>query len=331
MPIDPAQYQISGETGVDFPLSCCACDPSGRFLLAGGRDARLFQLDLASGTGTLLPGHRGWINALASAGSDTVLSADSLGRIIAWRAEPAGLKAVRTLDAHPSGVQGLSVSPDGGRFATSDRDGRVRIWGLRAGQVEAELPRIEFPTGALAWDPSGNLLATADRQPQKPRLLLWDLSSRSRLRTIEIGELSGYRRVEDIEWNGIRGLAFSPDGKWIAASGRGGYDGAGCVVLCDRDSGARERTLNSSLKGGFLYQVRFRGDGVLMAAGGDIGKGAWVAWDPGKDPPLAAIDLPGPASAFDRHPDDRRIAVAISVGKGSYPDAGRIVLLAPMS
>jgi len=39
---------------------------------------------------------------------------------------------------------------------------------------------------------------------------------------------------------------------------------------------------------------------------------------------VAAISVAGPASCFDLHPDGRRIAVAQSMGKSSYPDGGAI-------
>ncbi|HJN07784.1 MAG: DUF1549 domain-containing protein [Pirellulaceae bacterium] len=40
--------------------------------------------------------------------------------------------------------------------------------------------------------------------------------------------------------------------------------------------------------------------------------------------PLTTISVAGPASCFDLHPDGRRIAVAQSLGKSSYPDGGAI-------
>jgi YD repeat-containing protein len=181
----------------------------------------------------------------------TVTTSDYAGRVIAWDCSGKEPRKRWLKDAHPSTIYALSAGPDGKTFATCDRDGVVRIWQAEDGKQRHELPRNEFPVYGVALHPDGKRIVTADRQPQKPRVQVWDIASGKAQRSIEVPELSGYRRVEDIEWGGIRALALSPDGSRIVACGRNGYDGQACVLVYDTESGKLQHKLAQALKGGF--------------------------------------------------------------------------------
>ncbi len=74
------------------------------------------------------------------------------------------------------------------------------------------------------------------------------------------------------------GVAFSPNGKTIAAGYRGGRDGG--VVLWDVD--ARKRIADGLLPvaGGYVSGVAFSPDGKTIAAGYSVASGGGVAfWD----------------------------------------------------
>lgn len=138
-------------------------------------------------------------------------------------------------------------------------------------------------------------------------------------------QLSAYRRVEDIEWGGIRAITFSTDGSRLVACGSNGYSGPACAVLFDTATGELKITLSSTLKG-FYYSARFHPQGFLLTAGGDVGKGEFRIWDPHKDESLTTVATPGPCTAIDVHPDGRRCVVTQMIGKGSYPDSGTLTL-----
>jgi WD40 repeat protein len=321
---DPAKAKPAGEHPVDTPLMSCAYDPGGRFLFAGGRDPGLVVVDLEKKETRILSGHESWIGSLARAADGVVLSADYAGKVIAWDCRGPEPQPQWTVEAHPATIHALAVSPDGTKFATADRDGLVRIWRTNDGRQTGELPRIDYPAYGVALHPDGRRIVTADRQPQKPRIKTWEITTGAELLSIDVPELSGYRRVEDIEWGGIRALEISPDGSRLVACGRNGYDGMGCAILYDSATGKLERQLDTALKGGFIYQARFHPGGCLVTAGGDIGKGELRFWDPDKGESLAVVSTAGPGTALDLHPDGLRIAVALTIGKGSYPDAGKI-------
>jgi WD40 repeat protein len=326
MTIDPKKSKLANEFKHEAPLLSCAFDASGRFLLAGGRDRGLVLIDVAKGEKSMLAGHESWVGVMSRAG-ELLLTGDYVGRVIGWDCSGKVPQPRWTIEAHPSTIYGLSVSADGKTFATGDRDGSVRVWQTSDGKRFHELPRIEHPVYCVALLPDGKRIVTADRQPQKPRIKVWDIASGKEQLSIDIAELSGYRRVEDIEWGGIRAMNVSPDGSQIIACGRAGYDGQASALVYNTSDGKLQRKLSAALKGGFYYSAKFHPEGFLMTAGGDIGKGEVRLWKLDQDASLAEVVTPGPCTWVDIHPDGKRFAVSqMNMPKGSYPDSGSLVI-----
>jgi len=325
MTIDPAKTRQISELKHESPLLCCAFDPSGRFVLAGGRDRALVCLEVATATKTLLAGHETWISSIVRAGADLVLTADFAGHVIAWDCSGNTPQPRWNIEAHANTIYSLAVSTDGKLFATGDRDGTIRVWQTSDGQRLHEITGLVHPVYGVAFHPDGRQLISADRQPQKPRIKLWEFATARELLNIDVSQLSAYRRVEDIEWGGIREITISPDGTTLIACGSNGYSGPACVLLFDSTNGELKRKLVSSLNG-FYYSAQFHRQGFLMTAGGDVAKGEFRIWDPDKDESLAAVPTPGPCTAINIHPDGQRFVIAQTIGKGSYPDSGSLTL-----
>jgi WD40 repeat protein len=325
MLIDPAKSRQLIEHKHDAPLMCCAFDASGRFVLAGGRDRAVVCLDVASGNPTALAGHESWIGAVVRAGAELVLTSDYAGRVIAWDCTGESPQPRWNIAAHASTIYALAASHDGKLFATGDRDGTIRLWRTEDGQRAQELTKLEHPVYGLAFHPDGNQLVSADRQPKSPRLKIWNLATGCERSGIDVPQLSAYRRVEDIEWGGIRAIVLSADGDTLVACGSNGYAGPACALLFDTATGEPRGQLASSLKG-FYYSALFHPQGFLLTAGGDVGKGEFRAWDSSNGEPLATVATAGPCTSIDVHPDGQRCVVAQMIGKGSYPDSGSLTL-----
>lgn len=323
MPVDPTKTRLIIEHKHEVPLMSCVFSPNGKHLVAGGRDASIACIEVASGRKTALAGHESWVGDMARAANELVLSSDHVGHVIAWDCSGDLPKLQWNIEAHSSTIRALTVSADGKTFATGDRDGAVRLWQCTDGKLLRELPRCEHPIYGLALHPDGKRIITADRQPKKPTIRVCDLSSGNELLKIEVPDLSGYRSVEDIEWGGIRSLTLTPDGALIIACGRGGYDGPATLLLYETDGGKLHRKLASTLKG-FSYTARCHHDGFIVAASGELAKGEFRAWHHDQDNSLADTATSGPCTCIDIHPDGRRFAVTQAIGKSSYPEAGGV-------
>ncbi len=325
MNIDPTKSNEVAGYQHHSPLVSCAFDHSGRFVLAGGRDRSILCLDVAAKTTTELAGHETWVGNMVRAGSDLVLTADFAGVVIAWDCTEVSPQQRWKISAHSSTIYALAASHDGKLFATGDRNGTIRVWQADDGHRLHEFQVQGHPVYGLAFHPDGQQLISADRQPKKPRLKWWAFATGKEQRSIDVPQLSAYRRVEDIEWGGIRAIALSSDGNTLVACGSNEYSGPACAQLFDAATGELKRKLSSTLKG-FYYSAQYHPQGFLLTAGGDIGKGEFRAWDSNKDESLETVATPGPCTSLDVHPNGQRCVVTQMIGKGSYPDSGSLNL-----
>jgi WD40 repeat protein len=155
-------------------------------------------------------------------------------------------------------VNGVAYSPDGGALAVAggnpygDGDGGVRVYDAASGALRwraAGLPRMAYE---VAYSPDGRLLATAGgtwAHPGHGELLLWDAAT---------GKL--LRRFPEKEASPLLSVAFSPDGKRLAAGALGGT-----LRVWDLEGGEVYHTTHRER----VRRVAFSGDGRLLMAGHD--------------------------------------------------------------
>src|SRR5262249_15361435 len=109
-----------------------------------------------------------------------------------------------------------------------------------------------FGAAAPAFSPDGGLLATADHDGE---IRLWDAGEGSRIRTLEAEK--GWQATV---------LAFSPDGRTLAAAVVGSRQEQGRLVLWELASGRVRADLAG--RRGNTSAVAFAPDGNALAAGG---------------------------------------------------------------
>ena len=185
--------------------------------------------------------------------SKVIATEDSLNSIELWDADTGRLRAL--LQGHVSTVYTLAFSPDGRLLASASRDGTARLWNVETGQLVTTLKagkeiatRVEFnPEGTLLavgyhteariWDvASAKLQATLSphsdintmvlfgtyldgiliRLSPDGRLLLTVGNKRVKVWSTATGEL--ITTLESVRWP----VAFTPDGKHLATTGRDG-------------------------------------------------------------------------------------------------------------
>jgi WD40 repeat protein len=159
----------------------------------------------------------------------------------------------------------LAWSPDGKTIAVATTIG---VWLYDPAHLDTEpqlLNTVPQRATALAYSRDGSLLAVGGDQ-----ISLWDMRTRTLLRTIEIRGTIG-------------SLAISPDGKWIVSSNELNSDEYG-VLLWDATSGKRIKTL---VDDGIALSLAFSPDGeflvdILFCDCVDFIPGVWKTenWEP---------------------------------------------------
>jgi RNA polymerase sigma factor (sigma-70 family) len=190
--------------------------------------------------------------------------------------EPATGKELRRLDA--TNIMGLAISPVGGVLASA-QNGNAQVWDLATGK-----PRFSRDTTSLAVaiSPDGRVLATGGRTRAKAdQVVLWDLRTGARLRSLSADMYQVFR------------LAFSPDGKSLAAVACGNPDfsppvGSRSEIVSLWDVGTGRLHELEGHTGG-ATSLAFAPDGKVLATGGH--DGTLLLWDTATRKRLRAVTI----------------------------------------
>jgi WD40 repeat protein len=262
----------SSSPGATFDYFGAAFSPDGRRLAVG--DSRgevvVWALD-GGGTGDLvLRGHVGPVLAVAFRVDGEVLASGGLDHTARLWAADVNPQA-RVLSGHDSNVVSVAVSPDGQTVASAgpvtggdfgDVRGEVRVWDRHTGDLLVLPQGLDAVATALAFSPDGETLAVGR---EDRRVTLYDA------RTWLV------RRDLEGPGAGVSGVAFSRDGRLLAASAFGLKPGSSEVWVWELATGKGRRLPDVV---GSAFAVAFSPDGRRLAAalGGPDLNGARV-WD----------------------------------------------------
>ncbi|MFP4579640.1 MAG: caspase family protein [Candidatus Sumerlaeia bacterium] len=159
-----------------------------------------------------LNGHTGDIYGLAwSPDGASLLSSGNDGRLILWNTASGEIRHEARRD---SPISRCAFSPDGSRIITGEDGGAVLVWNAESLEVEREIVKVdEGDLSDVAYSPGGQViacggsyLAANDGVWTRPVFLYNPLT----------GEQKGTFYMHT---NTIQGIAFSPNGRWIATAG----------------------------------------------------------------------------------------------------------------
>ena len=263
--------------GHDEIVMCLDVDWSGHWLATGSRDntARVWKIDLASGTYACYAVFKGHVGALGAVALPKVVPQESsdafkdpLSHPPAYLLSGSGdlnikkwviprqssadsdkaPRAVFSRKAHDKDINALDVSSNGKLFASASQDKTVKIWDLEAGEVQGILKGHRRGVWSVKFAPANMPTLQGEGGAVSGRgvaltgsgdktIKIWNLSDYSCLRTFE----GHSNNVLKVAWLNLPAEASASKQRILFATA----GGDGLVKVWDANQGETECTLDN--------------------------------------------------------------------------------------
>lgn len=261
-------YWMDGQStnGLDY-------SPNGEFIVSSHDDGvRLWQKSEDESQNAIyaigdykntmfLDGHREYVYKTAfSPDENTLITCSKDGTMIAW--DTANGKQRFECKGHLEGIKGVVLSDAGETLLTINQPYnpmgayQQRRWNVNTGEILSSVVSEKTHWGTMVISPDGKKLAS---HQSSGNCFLWNIALDGP-QLITMFDLQGYRR------GGLNArIAFSPDGKMLAA---GGEDFAVHVWTVDDESNTLTHKFTSKEHTKAVWSLAFSPDGKRLASGG---------------------------------------------------------------
>lgn len=292
MAFDPAKAKLT--RSYNYPGTFYGLAHDSHHLFGGGDDSAVHVFDLRADKKQAIAKwskHQNYVSALLAVrrGNTPVVVSGSYDRHLIWW-DANGGQPLRTVEAHAGWVRDLAATPDGGRLVSVGDDMRVKVWDADSGRLVRDLEGHAplTPQGhvsalyAVAVSPDGRFLASGDRVGD---VRIWETDTGKLAQRFEVPVLYTYDpRQRKRSIGGIRALAFSPDGRHLAAGGIGqvgnvdGLGGPAHVEVWDWQAPRRRFAAGAQGHKALINSLRYHPAGWLIAGGGGSDGGLIAFW-----------------------------------------------------
>jgi WD40 repeat protein len=282
---DPTKFKVTKTVRSKGIALCIANLPGTQRLFVGSSDFKVYEINLAAEKPESIEftgeGHQSYVTGATIAGTQLVTGSYD-GKLIWWDTEKR--EPVRAVPAHQKWIRNVVSSPDGKVIASVADDMLCKLWNAATGELLHTLVEHKpmtphhFPSMlyACAFSADGKYLATGDKVGH---MAVWDVATGQKLSELEAPVMYTWdpkQRRHSI--GGIRSLAFSQDGKLLAAGGVGTIgnidhlDGPSRIEIFDWAARQRVHEISDTKFKGLVEQIAFPREGSwFVGAGGDNG------------------------------------------------------------
>ena len=203
--------------GLSTEVRSVAFSPDGTYVIAGGLDkiAQVWNLQTVDKILSLTNSASIYAVVFSPDGS-SVLTGSADGIVQLWDVHPRPALPIFTDGPNKTGLSAVVYSPDGKFLATGGANG-LQVWEVDTARLQRTFRDFGFINYGVKISPDGLYLLSGDWSSGVTSL--WDVRTGEKLREFTSSIYSGGLAL-NISLNDV---AFSPDGRFIAASPEGTY------------------------------------------------------------------------------------------------------------